>query len=155
MRLEPRVLDALANDSPEGLERALAAAEASGHRWALARHGAQLSTLLHACVRAGTAHRALIAELLEDIEAQAPPVGELRDPLTVRELEILRHLSSLADNRDIAGELGVSTNTVKTHLRSIYRKLDAGDRRDAVSRARDLRLLGSLKNGRSDSCGAA
>jgi LuxR family transcriptional regulator, maltose regulon positive regulatory protein len=59
----------------------------------------------------------------------------------VRELEILRHLSSLADNRDIAGELGVSTNTVKTHLRSIYRKLDAGDRRDAVSRARDLRLL--------------
>ncbi len=92
-------------------------------------------------MRAGTAHRALVAELLEGIEAKSPPVGELRDPLTRRELEVLRRLPGLHDNRDIASDLGVSANTVKTHLRSIYRKLDAGDRRDAVARAHDLRLL--------------
>ena len=46
-------------------------------------------------------------------------------------------------NREIAAELFVTTNTVKTHLRSIYRKLDVARRREAVERARDLRMLSS------------
>jgi len=62
-------------------------------------------------------------------------------PLTSREHEILRLLATTVDTSGIAAELGVSRNTVKTHLRSIYMKLDATDRRGAVARARELHLL--------------
>jgi LuxR family transcriptional regulator, maltose regulon positive regulatory protein len=44
-------------------------------------------------------------------------------------------------NQEIAAELFVSVNTVKTHLKAIYRKLDVPDRREAVRRARELELL--------------
>jgi LuxR family transcriptional regulator, maltose regulon positive regulatory protein len=44
-------------------------------------------------------------------------------------------------NQEIAGELYVSVNTVKTHLKAIYRKLDAAGRREAVQRGRDLGLM--------------
>ena len=47
----------------------------------------------------------------------------------------------MMSNQEIAGELFVSVNTVKTHLRSIYRKLGAARRRDAVESARRLELL--------------
>jgi LuxR family transcriptional regulator, maltose regulon positive regulatory protein len=46
-------------------------------------------------------------------------------------------------NEEIASELFVSVNTVKTNLRAIYRKLDVDTRRDAVRRAREVRLIGS------------
>ncbi len=54
---------------------------------------------------------------------------------------MLRYLPTQLTNGEIAGELFVTTNTIKTHLRSIYRKLDVSSRREAVQRARDLRLL--------------
>ena len=65
----------------------------------------------------------------------------LLEPLSEREQAILRYLPTALSNREIAAELFVTTNTVKTHLRSIYRKLDVARRREAVERARDLRLL--------------
>ena len=63
------------------------------------------------------------------------------EPITDREGTILRFLPSLLTTVDIARELSVSPNTVKTHVRNIYRKLDVGTRRDAVKRARELGLL--------------
>ncbi|SDZ28433.1 LuxR family transcriptional regulator, maltose regulon positive regulatory protein [Micromonospora pattaloongensis] len=71
-------------------------------------------------------------------ETPADPAG---DPLTDRELTVLRHLQGVLSNVEIAAELRLSVNTVKTHVRSIYRKLDASRRREAVRRARELRLL--------------
>jgi len=65
----------------------------------------------------------------------------LVDPLTGREQTILRYLASTLSTSEIAGELYVTVNTVKTHQRTVYRKLGAGSRRDAVRRARALRLL--------------
>ena len=47
----------------------------------------------------------------------------------------------MMSNREIAGELLVSVNTVKSHLKAIYRKLDAPSRRDAVDRAREFELI--------------
>jgi LuxR family maltose regulon positive regulatory protein len=62
--------------------------------------------------------------------------------LSEREEAVLRYLPTMMSNQEIAAELFVSVNTVKTHLKSIYRKLDADDRRGAVRRARNLSLLG-------------
>ena len=55
---------------------------------------------------------------------------------------MLRFLPTMMSNQEIAGELFVSVNTVKTHLKAIYRKLAVDDRRGAVRRARELSLLG-------------
>jgi LuxR family maltose regulon positive regulatory protein len=61
--------------------------------------------------------------------------------LTERELEVLRHVSGMLNSAEIAREMYISVNTVKTHLRSIYRKLAATHRGDAVRRARQLELI--------------
>jgi predicted transcriptional regulator len=53
----------------------------------------------------------------------------------------LRYLPTLLSSTEIAGELFVSVNTVKSHLKGVYRKLGVGNRREAVERARDLGLI--------------
>ena len=65
----------------------------------------------------------------------------LVDPLSDRELTVLRRLAGPQDSREIADSLYLSVNTVRTHVKAIYRKLDVGTRSDAVSRARELALL--------------
>ncbi len=72
--------------------------------------------------------------------------GEIRpavphEPITAREAVVLRYLPTLLTLNDIAQELSVSPNTVKSHLRHIYRKLAVGSRRDAVRQARRFGLL--------------
>ena len=63
--------------------------------------------------------------------------GDLSD----RELAVLQLLPGDSSLREIASALYVSLNTVKTHARSIYRKLDASSREEAVERGRELGLL--------------
>ncbi|MFN2321700.1 MAG: LuxR C-terminal-related transcriptional regulator [Trueperaceae bacterium] len=63
------------------------------------------------------------------------------EPLTDREREVLRWLATGASNDAIAGQLQLSPNTVKTHLKRLFEKLDVGTRTAAVARARDLDLL--------------
>jgi LuxR family maltose regulon positive regulatory protein len=67
--------------------------------------------------------------------------GAVAPELTERELVVLRLLPSALSQREIGGALDVSLNTVKSHTRSIYRKLDADTRDDAVARARAVGLL--------------
>lgn len=87
---------------------------------------------------------ALAAALAELIGAPepAPEPDPLPVPLTERELSVLAALPSMASNTEIADELFVSVNTVKAHLKSLYRKLDVQTRRAAVARGRSLGLLG-------------
>ena len=150
-RVELAVLYAIARDecrepgrAAAALENALALAEENGHRWPFIEAGRRMEGLLRSQIRAGTAHRAVAGELIAAFEDRLPvrrSVAPLLEPLSDREQVILRYLPTTLSNREIASELFVSTNTVKTHLRSIYRKLDVARRRDAVDRARDLRLL--------------
>ncbi len=70
-----------------------------------------------------------------------PTVPRLVEDLTDRERAVLHYLPSRLSQRDIASELYVSLNTIKTHCRAIYRKLGVGDRKAAVQAARDLGLL--------------
>jgi LuxR family maltose regulon positive regulatory protein len=73
------------------------------------------------------------------IAAEAPPA--IVEPLSEREREVLRHVAGLLNTAEIAAEMYISVNTVKTHLKSIYRKLAVTHRGEAVRRARQLRLL--------------
>ncbi len=68
-------------------------------------------------------------------ESRRSGQAQLIEPLTERELAVLDFLPSRMTNSDIADALYVSVNTVKTHLRNIYRKLDVTDRDGAVERA--------------------
>jgi LuxR family transcriptional regulator, maltose regulon positive regulatory protein len=149
--VERAVLLAVANDengdpvaASRALETALELVEETGHRWPFVEAGRRMEGLLRSQIRSGTAHRAVVGELLDAFADRAPArhaVAPLLEPLSDREQAILRYLPTTLSNREIAAELFVTTNTVKTHLRSIYRKLDVARRREAVERARDLRLL--------------
>ena len=82
-----------------------------------------------------------MAELLDALQQHDDPPAGLLEPLSERERAVLRLLPTLLSYPEIGSELFVAANTVKTHVKSIYRKLDVGSRREAVARARTLRLI--------------
>ncbi|HEU5036442.1 MAG TPA: LuxR C-terminal-related transcriptional regulator [Nocardioides sp.] len=86
---------------------------------------------------------AWLARLRRALATEPTPVvaAPLVEPLTERERDVLRLLPSRLTLREIAGELFVSQNTLKFHLRVIYRKLGVNSRAGAVDTARQLRLL--------------
>ena len=87
----------------------------------------------------------LLAGKVEAELAQArrqASAGEILEPPSHAELAVLRLLASDQSAREIAGELFLSTNTVRSHTRAIYRKLGVRSREDAVARANVLDLLG-------------
>ena len=63
------------------------------------------------------------------------------EPLTEREREVLLHVSGMLNTAEVASTMYISINTVKSHLKSIYRKLAAAHRGEAVRRARQLELI--------------
>ena len=151
-RTEAWAIDAIARDAIHdeagalrAIERALDLAEPRGYSNAIIRHGAPVRSLLRRRITKGTAHRAFAGELLAVLEQEPgarQSVGDpLLEPLSDRELAVLRFLPTMMSNAEIAGEMFVSVNTVKTHLKHIYRKLDVSERRDAVRRGRELHLL--------------
>ena len=82
--------------------------------------------------------------LLTGTERPAPSrtsEQRLHEPLSNSEIRVLRYLPTNLSAPEIAGELTVSVNTVRTHMRHLYVKLDVHSRADAVKRARTLGLL--------------
>jgi LuxR family maltose regulon positive regulatory protein len=69
------------------------------------------------------------------------PMPLVVERLSGREREVIQHLAGMLSTAEIASEMYISVNTVKTHLRSIYRKLSAAHRGEAVRRARQLELI--------------
>jgi len=152
LRIEACVLTAVARHAVhddegagEALENALALAGPNSYRRPFLDGGSAVQVLLEQRIRWGTAHRSFAGELLAAFRKRAPSVAvtrvELLEPLSGREQSVLRFLPTMMSNAEIASELFVTSNTVKTHLKSIYRKLAVSRRRDAVERARALELL--------------
>ncbi|MDF3048500.1 MAG: regulatory protein LuxR [Pseudonocardia sp.] len=145
-----QVLTALAADARhdagralDHLENALLAAAPQRLRRPFLDLGAGLDRLLTARLERGTEATAFAVDLAQRASGQVPrpaATGPV-DPLTTREQVVLRYLASSLSNAEIAAELYVSVNTVKSHQRTLYRKLAADGRRDAVRRARELHLL--------------
>jgi LuxR family maltose regulon positive regulatory protein len=84
---------------------------------------------------------ALADEVAAEIERGRSPNGAPAEPPSAAELSVLRLLATDLSQREIAAELYLSLNTVKTHTRSLYRKLGVASREEAVARANALGLL--------------
>ena len=130
-------------------EEALSVAEPDGLVLPFAMTGS--ADLLEAMPRHQTAHASLLTDILEVLHGAA---GHARDDhasgdhargqlarLSPSELRVLRFLPTNLSRPEIARELSVSVNTVNTHIRNIYAKLQAQDRSSAVRQAREIRLL--------------
>ena len=89
--------------------------------------------------QARTSRRRVMLTLVTTPGLHASPVGS--SLLTARERVVLQYLPTILTASEIAADLFVSVNTVKTQQRSIYRKLGVSNRRDAVDRARARQLI--------------
>ena len=157
--IEILVLQALAHqaagDMPTAgasLERALTLAEPEGYFRIFLEEGTDIAPLLHESARRGVMP-SFTGKLLATFGAKeqgraltlpilaASPSQSLVEPLSQRELEILRLLQTELSVPEIAGELVIAASTVRTHTKSIYSKLDVNNRRAAVKRAADLKLI--------------
>jgi len=163
--IEILVLQALTHhaggDTPGALaplERALTLAEPEGYVQVFVGEGPPMTSLLKAVARrrAGWEYvRRLLAACTHD-GATVPvetPVGQagrvsvgLVEPLSERELDVLRLLATDLDGPDIARQLFVSVNTMRTHTKSIYAKLGVNSRRAAVRRAEERGLLSRTRD---------
>jgi LuxR family maltose regulon positive regulatory protein len=83
----------------------------------------------------------LLAAFGESPQTTSPAVQALVEPLTEREMEVLRLAADGLSNREIAQELVVAVSTVKSHINHLYGKLAVKNRTQAVARARELGLL--------------
>ncbi len=151
--IEIRILEAAALSAGDRPEEA---AEALGQALSLAAPGGHVRLFLHAgpgvisLLRTMEDRWAAIPGLRSAIEASGstaparqapdPHAGALVDELSPRELDVLRLLRSDLSGPDIAAELYVSLNTLRTHTRNIYVKLGVNNRREAVRRAAELGL---------------
>jgi LuxR family maltose regulon positive regulatory protein len=146
--IEILVLQSLASqargDSPAGvtsLQRALTLSEPEGYVRIFVDEGRPIASLLRAAAKHGIAPSYVRRLLAAVDQTQAPIQHGLIEPLSERELDVLRLLGSDLDGPDIARELVVSLNTVRTHTKNIYAKLGVNNRRAAVRRAQELDLL--------------
>jgi len=149
--VEAFLLEAIARDAlgdsgaaDSAMKSALDWAEVDGSRLWFLLH--PVPNLLERNERHRTSHAALIAEiqsLLAQERLTSPPGGQRppREPLSESELRVLRYLPTNLTAPEIANELSVSRNTVKTHMRKVYAKFGAHRRAEAVACARDLGLL--------------
>jgi len=129
----------------ETLEEALAQAEPEGYVRVFLDEGPGIVPLLqaiplHSPWRGYARH--LLAEYArtDAVKYPAQP-GDLVEPLSARELEILHLLETSMDIQQIAAHLFVAASTVRTHVRNLYAKLGVNRRMEAIERARELKLL--------------
>lgn len=127
------------------LEETLALAEPENRLTTFVREGEPMAKLLR-LAQTKTTHPAFVRRLLAACEAYSQPqattaIETLIEPLSDRELEILQLLNGPLSTPEIAEQLVVSTNTVRTHIKNIYSKLSVHGRSGAVRRGKALELI--------------
>jgi LuxR family transcriptional regulator, maltose regulon positive regulatory protein len=154
VRLQAWLVDARLSyadgDSARGrrsLVSALRLAEREQLRLPFAAERGWLGPVLRRDPELADTHRRLLAPALGQDQLPGPVKAEekapvlLVEPLTDREREVLVHVACMLNTAEVASEMYISVNTVKTHLKNIYRKLAAAHRSEAVRRARQLQLI--------------
>ncbi len=150
-QLRVMILQALAYDAAgesekavERLGEALALAAPGGLIRLFVDEGPPLALLLREAVKQGVSPafaRQVLAAFGVTAVSQPPITQALLDPLSERELEVLKLLATPLTGPEIARELMISLNTMRTHTKNIYAKLGVNSRRTAVRRAEELNLL--------------
>ncbi len=152
--IELLILQALALDAQGDLEkalncldRALGLAEPEGFVRVFLNNGAPMVRLLKEAARRDIAADYAI-KLLNQIDTDNPPDGPnlspsslIVDPLSERELEVLHLMAQDLTYQEMANQIMVSLNTVRTHVKNIYSKLMVHKRSEAVAKAKELNLL--------------
>jgi LuxR family maltose regulon positive regulatory protein len=130
------------------LRQAIMLAEPEGYVRPFINLGPQMADVLHYAVSKGICSRystmlleALAAEPSVDATQVATSRAALEEPLSERELQVLKLLNSDLSTPEIAQELVVAVSTVRSHVKNIYSKLDVHSRIEAIDRARELNLL--------------
>jgi LuxR family maltose regulon positive regulatory protein len=126
------------------LERALSLAQPEGYVRAFLDEGEPMAKLLYQAKshRMGAGYAAeLLSAMGEATDVTQPPVQLLIEPLSQRELEVLKLIEAGYSNQEIATKLVISIATVKRHISNIYAKLGAESRTQAISRGRELELF--------------
>ncbi|MGH3629494.1 MAG: response regulator transcription factor, partial [Sciscionella sp.] len=125
------------------LERALDLAEPNGALWPFLLN--PTPELLERLARSRGTHASLVTDIQGLLvgKAKMPTLAQppLVEPLSNAELRVLRYLPTNLSVPEIAREMYLSQNTVKTHVQNLYAKLGTHRRSEAVTRARDLGLL--------------
>ncbi|HSF80148.1 MAG TPA: LuxR C-terminal-related transcriptional regulator [Anaerolineales bacterium] len=151
LALQAVALDALGNrmTARSALREALLLGAPEGYIWRWLYVGPSLGLLLHNLridSETSQAYHHYLDSLLDACQAAfgepaRPQPRELLDPLTPRELEIMRLICKGYSNPEIASELVVTINTIKKHTSNIYDKLGVRSRTQAIARAHELNLL--------------
>ena len=132
------------------LLQALSLAEPQGYLRLFLDHGERLQKLLHGMAAQDTRIQKYLYRLLEGFartdeiaQPQSDPANQtgLVEPLSERELEVLRLIARGLSNPEIAAQLYLSPNTLKSHSQNIYAKLDVHSRMEAANKARELGLI--------------
>jgi LuxR family maltose regulon positive regulatory protein len=127
----------------ESVQRAIRLANEEGFRRPFTLFDRErMSRLVNRAITPNAPGTSFANQILADLSDDAGRTDAgLAEPLTDRELMVLEHLPSMSSNAEIAEEMYVSVNTIKAHLKSLYRKLEVSSRRAAVRRARELNLF--------------
>lgn len=125
------------------LQQALTLAEPEGYIRLFLDEGPPMMTLLQAAAKQDMAPSYVLQLLgaFRDVQVKVPVTQGLAEPLSDRELDVLKLLRTELSGPEIARELMVSLNTMRTHTKNIYSKLGVNNRRSAVKRAAELELL--------------